>query len=334
MSGARWTRVPEDDAAAWTSLVEQAADANLFQTAAWAEHKRPAGWTAERWVASGQGGRPLAALQVLLKRLPLGRTVGWAAGGPLTGFSGTGPEEAAELARAWLSQFRSRGGVYVRFRSHRAADPAWVEAFGRVLSRPRTKLNSGVTLELEPGRPLEASKGHRYYVRQAQKAGLAWESGSGAGLAAEFAVLYRELAQAKGLEGRLFDAATLPRLVHLFGDHALVLIGRLGGAPATGCLVLRAGGNAFYLAAATSAEGRKVSAAYAMVPKLLELLSERGVRRLDFGGIDPRNPDAKGVDHFKKGFGGAPLEYLGEWDWAAYPGLRRLADALMRARAA
>lgn len=316
----------------WDGLVAEATDASLFQSSGWAEYKRAAGWSCERWVAAGPDGRPRAAMQVLLKRLPLGRRLAWAAGGPLTGFPGCGPEEAARLVSEWLAAFRARRGVYARIRSHRPAEADWVRAFSGALARPVSSLNSGVTLAFDLARPLEPAKGHRYYIRQAEKAALAWESGHAAELAEEFAALYGEMAEAKGLKRRLFDPESLPRLVELFGGGALVLIGRLGGKSVTGCLSLQTGKHGFYLAAASSAEGRKVSAAYAMFPKLVELLRERGVARFDFGGIDPANPDAKGVDHFKKGFGGAQVEYLGEWDWAALPGLRRLADAAMRAR--
>lgn len=316
----------------WDRLVAEASDASLFQSAAWAEYKAGSGWTCERWTAAGSDGSPIAAMQVLLKRLPLGRRLGWAAGGPLTGFPGAKPEDAARLLREWVSGFTARGGVYARFRSHRPVEPEWTAAFSGALSRPVSCLNSGVTLSFDLAKPLLPVKDHRYYIRQAERASLAWEAGHDARLAGEFAALYRGMAEAKGIQGRLFDPASLPRLVELAGSGALVLIGRAGGAPVTGCLTFQTGKNAFYLAAATSAEGRKVGAAYAMLPKLLELLRERGVASFDFGGIAPEDPEAKGVDHFKKGFGGTRVDYLGEWDWAALPGLRRLADAAMKAR--
>ena len=42
--------------------------------------------------------------------------------------------------------------------------------------------------------------------------------------------------------------------------------------------------------------------------------------------------EAKGVDHFKKGFGGSTVEYLGEWDWAPYEWLRRAANIAIARR--
>jgi lipid II:glycine glycyltransferase (peptidoglycan interpeptide bridge formation enzyme) len=67
--------------------------------------------------------------------------------------------------------------------------------------------------------------------------------------------------------------------------------------------------------AATNDLGRNTCAAYSMVPNLLKHLASKGIKRFDFGGIDPGNPGAAGVDHFKKGFGGSIVESLGEWEF-------------------
>jgi lipid II:glycine glycyltransferase (peptidoglycan interpeptide bridge formation enzyme) len=68
------------------------------------------------------------------------------------------------------------------------------------------------------------------------------------------------------------------------------------------------------MAAATNEMGRKISAAYAMISELFVNLKSKGVEVFDFGGIDPGNLNAQGVDHFKKGFGGKIIEHLGEWE--------------------
>lgn len=332
-----WKPFAPADTFGWDRLVASAQDANPFQSSAWAEFKHPAGWQSERWLATDDAGLPVAAVQVLLKRLPLGRELGWSPGGPLTGFTRSSAEDAPELLRAWLAAFRARGGAYARFRLHRPRDPAWTEGVSRVLSRPTSPITCGVTLHIDLGKAAEevqrgVSSKHRYYVKRAEKAGLSWSSGHDPRLAAEMALLYEGMAAAKGLGGRLFDAATLPRMVELFGDKALVLVGRLKGEPVTGCLAIQSGSTAFYQLAATSHEGRQVGAAYAMVPKLLELLQARGVTLFDFGGIDPASEKARGVDHFKKGFGGRRVEYVGEWDWAPWEWLRRAANVAMKAK--
>jgi lipid II:glycine glycyltransferase (peptidoglycan interpeptide bridge formation enzyme) len=53
-----------------------------------------------------------------------------------------------------------------------------------------------------------------------------------------------------------------------------------------------------------------------MFYKTISYLKEINIKIFDFGGIDPINPLAEGVNHFKKGFGGTITEYLGEWEWS------------------
>jgi hypothetical protein len=330
-----WTRLAAEQAPVWDALMDRAGDATFFQAPAWGEHKRAAGWEPELWIT--QGGAALSGMQVLLKRLPLGRRLAWVPGGPMTELPGCAPELAGELLGSWLAGFRKRGGVYARFRLHRPASPDWAARLGDELSRPGRKINSGVTLRFELSLSQEElrrgwTSKHRYYVKQAEAAGLEWTWGNDAALVGEMTSLYREMAAAKALSARLFEPEAIGKLSDLFGDRAVLLIGRLAGKAVTGCLTMRTGRTAFYLLAATSAAGREVSAAYAMVPRLWTVLQELGVERFDFGGIDPGNERAKGVDHFKKGFGGAAVEYLGEWDWAPYEWLRRAANVAIEVK--
>ena len=330
-----WRRLGPEERPVWDALLDKAGDATLFQSPAWGELKRASGWTPELWVT--QGGPALAGMQVLIKRLPFGRSLAWAPGGPMTELPGCKPELAGELMRSWLEEFRARGGVYARFRLHRPADPAWERGLAAAAARPLSRINSGVSLRFDLAKSMEDlraafSSKHRYYVRQAEGAGLDWSSGHDGALARELVALYEGMAAAKAVEAGLFEPEAVGRMVERFGERAVVLIGRRAGEPVTGCLAVRTGKNAFYLAAATPPAGRELSAAYAMVPRLLELLKQAGVRSLDFGGVDPGNERAKGVDHFKKGFGGAAVEYLGEWDWASYGWLRWAAGFIIARR--
>ncbi len=71
-------------------------------------------------------------------------------------------------------------------------------------------------------------------------------------------------------------------------------------------------------------------AAYAMVVKLLASLKEKGITQFDFGGIAPASLAASGVNHFKRGFGGELVEYLGEWEWVVSPSVRWGANYLIK----
>ena len=73
--------------------------------------------------------------------------------------------------------------------------------------------------------------------------------------------------------------------------------------------------------AATGNKGRESNLAYSMTYKLFEYLMKIKINEFDFGGISPSSA-AAGVNHFKGGFGGEILEYLGEWDWSNFRCLR------------
>jgi len=69
-----------------------------------------------------------------------------------------------------------------------------------------------------------------------------------------------------------------------------------------------------------------------MFAKLRGLLREEGVVEFDFGGINPQSDLARGVDHFKRGFGGREIQYLGEWDQATSAVLRMVTNFLIGRR--
>jgi len=127
-------------------------------------------------------------------------------------------------------------------------------------------------------------------------------------------------------------AGDMDVLRRTFGDDSAILVGYAGHEPVTGCMVLMAGQTASYVLAATGDAGRKVSAAYAMVWQLLTRLKARGVACFDFGGLSPAAPGMAGVDHFKRGFGGRVVEYLGEWEFASPRCLRTVVDLVLARR--
>lgn len=333
-----WSRLQDQDRAGWDAVLSCATDANPFQAYAWGEYKRRQGWLPERWLARDKTGRLAAGLQALRKRLPWSRTAVWAPGGPLLGFADVKTKETASLLQSWLAASQRDDRLcYARFRCHLRADPAWTGAFGQACSRPAFKIDSGLSLAFDLTQPLAKlraamSSKHRYYVKRSEQAGIDWDFGNDAPLRRDMGRLYSEMLQTKAFAGRSFTPETACELGEAFQEDAVFLIGKQGGEPITGCLALQTGACAFYLMAATGAAGRKLSASYAMVAKLFEILQSRGAARFDFGGIAPATAEAAGVDHFKRGFGGEPREYVGEWDWARPFWLRQAVSAALRLR--
>ncbi len=333
-----WVRCSAQDTtpAAWDQLLGQATDANPFQSYAWGEYKRRSGWEPERWQAIDEHRQPLGCLQVLKKQLLFNRFLVWTPGGPVIGFPNCHGQMSGALVSEWLESFRRHHRlVYARFSSHHRVCAEAAAGLTRVCGRPSVPVTSGYTIQLDLTRSLDElrsamTRKHRYYVKQSQAAGLTWTMGRSSALLDDFAHLYAQMSRVKQARLPAVELGSLQALADQFQSNCLVLIGYQARVPVTACLTLRIGDKVFYMTAATGTQGRRVSAAYAMISTLFDVLKQRGASRLDFGGISPDQPSAAGVNHFKQGFGGERIQYLGEWEWALTKAVSWGANQAMR----
>ena len=333
----KWQRLDGDrEPQEWAALVGEATDRTPFQSYAWGEYKRHDGWTPQRWIATDESGAVVCGLQALVKPCSFQRVLVWVPGGPLAGLPGFSAERLGSFVEGWLTAFtRRHRPVYVRFFSCLRSSQTASEAMRRLCRRPAAPINTGSTIHHDLSQPLDRVRAamtskHRYYVKRSEAAGLKWSWGSSTEFIHRLARLHEEMVQAKRLRGVGFSHAQLEALSGAFGQDCFVVVGSREGRPVTACLTLLTGPSAFYLVAATGAEGRTLSAAYAMVARLLELLQSRGIRHFDFGGIAQGTNEAAGVDHFKRGFGGQVVEHLGEWEWAPSSIVRWGVNVLIR----
>jgi len=217
--------------------------------------------------------------------------------------------------------------ICVRFYSLLPHDCAMAYAFGQRCVRPIFLLNSGYSFCLDLHQPSDVLKKrmtskHRYYVKKALAENVEWKVTTHSEGIRELSGLHAEMVRAKGLGslgGSFGDVATLCRIL---GKQATIFTGSVNGAPVASCLVMTFGEKAFYALAATGKPGREISASYGMLYQLLEYLQGQGVTHFDFGGVNPKSPTAEGVNHFKRGFGGELVQYLGEWEWTNSEWLR------------
>ena len=323
----------QGNAAGWDASLMQFPDCTVYQCYGWGEHRRHSGWHPQRLVAT-EHGRTVAIAQVLVRRFPLGVALAWVPGGPV------GQVEAwGAPFRAAIRQALGIRHLYCRLNSMREyadADAKAVLSAGWDRSRHPMLSGKSILLSLDEGeddwlRSIDAK--HRYYVRKSAGAALIWKHGNTAELRHDLEILTSRLSEEKGMDIRGRDAGALEILGGSMPGAVQILVGYLEGEPVTGCLVLVQHAKAHYEAAATVGRGRDVSAAYCMFARLREILREQKILQLDLGGINPESGKARGVDHFKTGFGGRPVRYLGEWDWAASPLLRFVANYMIKRRA-
>ena len=195
-------------------------------------------------------------------------------------------------------------------------------------------LGSGLSLLYDPSPPEAArlaacSRNWRHNLRRAGKGGFAvapWPQPDVDEMRAVYAEMegYKQLAEqhsAAGLRALYTHLGTQLLTVACRDDTGRLLAFRA-------CAVL--GDRAWDMLAATAVAGRRNYASYAAFWALMEECHRRGVRRYDLSGVDPQGN--RGVYDFKQGTGAAPLEYLGEWEWAAPALLARPANWMIGRR--
>jgi len=326
----KWRIAPEDEARKkWDAWLRAFPEAYAYQSVGWADYKRRSGWEPLRVLLPDRDGVPRAMAQALLKRVPILGTFAWLPGGP-TWVGVREPGDMRLLADLLQTSVRP---WYVRL-FHMSEGKSLLEAPWEL---PSVRNGSGMSLIINLALPLDSwlltiTSKHRYYVRRALREPIEWRVGNSESQLDDLAGLTAEMWRLKQGRGRASTKDDLRLLCEALGTNVKTLIGYLEGRPVTGCQVLRWGSRYIYATAATNNEGRSASAAYAMIAQLREVLREEGGAELDFGGLDPGNAEARGVDHFKLGFGGRQITYGGEWEWASSSATRALGSFVIAAR--
>jgi hypothetical protein len=322
-----WEPYPESEGAhGWNSLLLQAHDYNLFQSFGWGEYKRSTGWRPLRFLAHNKGGEVVSMVQLLVKSFPLGFALAWASGGPVFRFVNRHVSSQAFDLQGLLAALRARfPRLLVRFNSYVPHESALAYHFNMTCRRPCIRINSGYSLQFEIPTHAEMfiagmTSKHRYYVNKAARAPLSWQVGCDDDSIKALTAIHREMTANKGLRLPTIPEVSYSDLREKLGEDGMTIFtGYLDNQPVTSCLTLDFGKKSFFWVAATGNAGRQVGAAYAMLPRLIDVLRKKGIEHFDFGGIAPGSPQAEGVNHFKRGFGGQLVEYLGEWEWASVP---------------
>lgn len=313
---------------AWDKALLSSDDYTVFQTFSWGEHKKTFGWVPRRYFIVDKNNKILGMAQVLIKKMPLGLVFIWSSGGVVFNFPGCNLGEVADLINRLIGKLRE---VYprslIRFNSQVESDSMLTYEFNKVSSRPYVKLNSGFSIQFKLNQSIEqirkgmASK-HRYYSKKASSTELTWIVGNDDQQLTIFAKNHRAMLNDKQLALKGIDLIELQNMRDNLGFSMQFLTGYLNDIPVTSCLFLLCGRKAFYMAAFTCKLGREIGASYAMFERLMQELIDRDINFFDFGGIDPVNASANGVNHFKCGFGGKLVEYLGEWESASSEKIR------------
>jgi hypothetical protein len=319
----------EGSAAEWDNLLLQFDEYTFHQSYEWGEHKSRTGWMPFRLTAI-EDGRAVGMAQVLVRRFPAGVALAWIPGGPIGAADAWGKQFRDAVRRVARATF-----LYCRVSPMRERSGSDVECMIQTgWRRAISPLVSGKSLaysliEPESVREGQATRNWRHNLRRSAKQGhtvRVWPSPN----PDEMLEVYQAMQSLKKLSEQISRPALVSILDGFGSNCVIVRCDDAGGRLLAFRGALIFGEKGWDIFAAATPEARKVYASHAAFWELMKQCAARGVLLYDMGGVDPVGN--KGVYDFKKGTGGSDVSYLGEWDWASLPLLRRAADFLIKRR--
>ena len=327
------------DPEGWDRFVEAGDPGSYLQLSGWAAVKAVNGWTAHRLVTGGVDDPDGAGAQVLIRRpRPMPWGFAYAPRGPVAGAWNPARIGAfTRHARATLPQVAGRI-------SHLRIDPE-IEvdgpadqdgAFRRALRatgwRPAPPIQPNATRIIDLGADEDAlwddlRKKWRQYVNKARSVGVTIVDGDGDRLGA-FYRIYRETADRAGFLIRTESAyrdvweAFAPA-----GRARLLFAQSPDGEPLAALFLVRCGARVVEPYGGMTQAGGDSRANYLLKWEAIRSSRERGATSYDLWGLA-----TGGIAHFKTGFGGREVRYIGAWDLVLDPLGRRVYSAAGRAR--
>lgn len=327
----------DDDPAVWDAFVEASDPGSYLQLTAWADVKAVNGWSAVR-IATGRGEEGIGA-QILVRRpRPLPWAFAYAPRGPVA--TTWDADAIGDLTAAVRERLPAAAGRI----SHLRIDPE-IEADGaldpdgalrRALRasgwRPATAIQPSSTRVIDL-RPDEAAlwgdlrKKWRQYVNKARTTGIVVVDADGDRLG-EFYRIYRETAERAGFLIRAESAYRAVWDAYRPGGRARLLFAQTAdGEPQATLLLVRAGPRVVEPYGGMTAAGADSRANYLLKWEAIRTSREQGATSYDLWGLA-----TGGIAHFKTGFGGREVRYIGAWDLVLDPLGRQVYEGALRGR--
>jgi lipid II:glycine glycyltransferase (peptidoglycan interpeptide bridge formation enzyme) len=327
----KWTAIGAKEAAqCWDRDLASLPERSLVQSFGWGDYKATQGWRPLRWVAQDERGRSVAMVQTLVRVYPCQTVIVWCPGGivgPIELWNrelfeqiATATRASRLYCRAAFTRCSTDGDIgYLRSRG-------WVQP-PQIISAALTMvwdIQADEDRQMAELRPNWRRNLHRAFKRNLRV--VRWVDPSPSTLAR----LFEGMTSYKKIDSH-FDAPALAALLQsLQGRVVMFGCEDESGLP----LAVRACAVddecAWDLLAATSPEGRRCYAAYAVFWELIRHCRAIDVKTYDLSGVDP--VAARGVYDFKRGTGAREQRSLGEWAWATSAALARAVNWAVRFR--
>jgi lipid II:glycine glycyltransferase (peptidoglycan interpeptide bridge formation enzyme) len=316
------TRDTDVDAASWDAFVEGSDPGSYLQLSGWARVKAVNGWSAVRLRDQVAG----VGAQVLVRRpRPLPWAFAYAPRGPVS--TAWTPDAIAAFTELVGRHLSDRAGALAHLRIDPeierggALDPdgALRDALRASGWRPGSPIQPGSTRIVDLTAD-EASlygdlrKKWRQYVNRARKAGIRVVDAEGDRLG-DFYRIYRETASRAGFLIRTEQAyRDVWEAFRPTGNARLLFAETADGEPQATLFLVRAGWRVVEPYGGMTAAGAASRANYLLKWEAIRSSREQGAASYDLWGLA-----TGGIAHFKTGFGGREVRYIGPWDLVLDP---------------
>jgi peptidoglycan pentaglycine glycine transferase (the first glycine) len=314
------TERPEWRPEAWDGYVRTHPRATYLQTTAWARVKRSTGWAATNVGLDGQPGERFGSM-LLTRPIPLMPwRFAYAPRGPLA------DDWNEATHRAWAQALRAAarpGGQLARTAivrmdpevedaepvRHALAASGWRRAHDMQPRRTRIVDLAGE----EDALWSDLRKKWRQYVNKARSSGIVVRDVDPTVEPDAFDTFHRVMREvSKRTALPLRSAAAFREVWQAFapaGESRLLFAEATGGEVQAVLLLIRCGGKVVEPYGGMTDAGAESRANYLLKWEAIRTSKEQGATSYDMWGLI-----GTGIDHFKAGFGGREVEYVGAWD--------------------
>jgi lipid II:glycine glycyltransferase (peptidoglycan interpeptide bridge formation enzyme) len=327
------------DDRAWDAFVAAGNPGSYLQLAGWAAVKKVNGWSHARVVADPSTiATASVGAQVLLRRpRPLPWAFAYAPRGPVTS------AWTADTIGEFTSQVRNLPMTAGRV-SHLRVDPeieldgpldpdgALRRSFRKAGWRPASPIQPNATriIDLTPDEDAlwgDLRKKWRQYVNKARTAGITVSDAEGDALR-EFYRVYRETANRAGFLIRTEQAyRDIWEAYRPAGNARLLFARRPDGEALATLFLVRCGPRVVEPYGGMTVDGGESRANYLLKWEAIRTSREQGATSYDLWGLA-----TGGIAHFKTGFGGREVQYIGAWDLVLDPLGRQAYERAQQAR--
>ncbi len=301
----------------WNQYLEEFKSKNIFQSYEWGELKKNEGWEVFQTTIKNDQEKIILLAQVLIKKI-LGVKIAWCPGGPILQPSSNLTDSKIALTsfteRVFSKQiFNLRCNPYMENTDSNKKIFASLSKSYHTVTSPKT-----IILDVKSGEDFLKSIKPRALknIKRYQKHNIDWKLFDGSLASQTFSSIYEQMIKQKKLNYNLINIEIFSKLLGFTKSgfpRVFCFTGIKNNLPVAACIISLISDKAFYHYAASTEEGRDMSASYGMIYELMNQLKEMKIKEMDFGGITNNNSTA-GVDFFKLGFNGRVFEKVGEFD--------------------